>query len=52
MDKYHGVYVKIVLNNNDTVKGHIYGKDESGNLILRNGKNHGTTRLPFIFSEI
>jgi small nuclear ribonucleoprotein (snRNP)-like protein len=40
MDKYHGVYVKIVLSNNDTVKGHIYGKDESGNLILKNGKDN------------
>jgi small nuclear ribonucleoprotein (snRNP)-like protein len=39
MDKYHGVFVRIVLSNNDTVKGHIYGKDENDNLILRNGNN-------------
>lgn len=38
MDKYHGVFVRIVLSNSDTIKGHIYGKDEKENLILRNGK--------------
>jgi small nuclear ribonucleoprotein (snRNP)-like protein len=35
MDKYHGVYVKIALANNDIVKGYIHGKDQQGNLILQ-----------------
>jgi small nuclear ribonucleoprotein (snRNP)-like protein len=38
MDKYHGVYVKIALANNDIIKGHIHGKDKQGNLILKDCK--------------
>lgn len=38
MDKYFGVFVKIVLGNNDTVRGYIQGKDEQGNLLLKDCK--------------
>lgn len=38
MDKYLGVFVKIVLGNNDTVRGFIQGKDKQGNLLLKDCK--------------
>lgn len=38
MDKYQGVYVKIILNNGDTAKGYINGKDQQGNLVLKDSK--------------
>ncbi|CEP18638.1 hypothetical protein [Parasitella parasitica] len=36
MEKYLGVFVKIVLGNNETVRGYINGKDAHGNLLLTN----------------
>lgn len=38
MEKYLGVFVKIVLGNNDTVRGFIQGKDKQGNLLLKDCK--------------
>ncbi|KAI8983922.1 YjeF N-terminal domain-containing protein [Mycotypha africana] len=34
MDKYVGVYVKLLLNNSDIIKGYIKGRDDNGLLLL------------------
>ncbi|KAG2235683.1 hypothetical protein INT48_008559 [Thamnidium elegans] len=36
MDKYHGVYVQVMVVNDTIIKGNIHGKDESDNLVLKN----------------
>ena len=38
MDRYQGVFVKIILHNQDTIKGYINGKDAQGHLLLKDGK--------------
>ncbi|KAI9478076.1 MAG: YjeF N-terminal domain-containing protein [Benjaminiella poitrasii] len=59
MDKYIGVYVKLVLDKGDKVKGSISGKDEQGHLLLKdaiiehcNGYNSKETLLPIITTSI